>query len=334
MYYSVPSGETKKRTLEPDDENGVRYAYFDPTTSGTLPENEIWAPSADGNTVTLNGNLTVPNGLTLQINSDITVTSAGYYKLRVEGTLNAYLATFQGSGYPGSWFGIEFYNAPSGQTTLGYCTIKDAAYGLNFINTDVAFYRPTVRDNTYGINCTNYSDPSFTGAVFQANGFGVYGDATSAPYLGAYIGYNSFRTNDYYDIYSTYSGTIYARGNWWGACPPYPSVTQNVDYSNWFCFDPNPSTQPSSEAVGILLSRSSKSSSSNSISLESSGSSPQPGVPELDAAYRLYLDGKFEEALRAFEAIVTAYPDNFAARRALVFIERVLERLGRAEEVL
>jgi tetratricopeptide (TPR) repeat protein len=333
MYGYAQLGETKKRTLEADDQDGVRYAYFDPTTSGTLSENETRAASADGNTVTLSGNLTVPSGVTLKINSDVTVTSSSYYKLRVEGTLNAYLATFQGSGYPGSWFGIEFYNPPSGQS-LDYCTIKDAAYGLNFINTDDDFYSLTVRDNTYGMNFTNYSDPTFTAVVFQTNGFGAYGDASSAPYLGSYIGYNSFRTNDYYDVYSTYSGTIFARGNWWGACPPYPSVTQNVDYSSWLCVDPNPRGQSvTTELVGLQFSKRVTSSSSELIS-PGIVSTPEPGVSELNAAYLLYVEGKYAEALQAFEAVVAGYPDSFAGRRALVFVERTLDKLGRSSEIL
>jgi serine protease len=281
---------------------------------------------------TISGPITIPSNETWSLSSGITWTFSGYYKLRVEGTLNASYATFQGSGYPGSWFGIEFYNDTSAQN-LTYATIKQAGYGLNFINTNLGFSHPVIRDNTYGINCTNYSSPNFLASVFQTNGFGVYGDGTSAPYFGSYWpGYNSFRSNDYYDIFSNYSGTIYAGGNWWGACPPYPSVTENVDYSNWLCIDPNPRTHPSDDIVAIQLSRASPSSSSG-LSLES-GSTLDNGKESLDDAYRLYIDGKYQEALEAFEGVVTAYPGNFRGRMALVFVERCLEKLNRSSEIL
>ena len=283
--------------------------------------------------VTVSGNLTIPSGTTMSVSSGSSLTFNGYYKLRVEGALSAYLATFQGSGYPGSWFGIEFYNATSSQD-LGYSTIKDAEYGLNFINTDVAFSSPRIRDNTYGVNFTNYSDPTFTAAVFQTNGFGAYGDASSCPYLGSYIGYNSFRYNDYYDVYSTYSGTVFARGNWWGACPPYPSVTQNVDYSSWLCTDPNPRSQMAGDMIGMPLSKAAMGLSSELPSGKATGPAPEPGISELDAACLLYADGKYAEGLHAFEAIVAGYPDNFAGPRALVFVERTLDRLGRSNEIL
>jgi len=281
------------------------------------------------------GYLTVPSGSTMAVTSGTALSFTSGAKLRINstGVVSANGATFQGSGYPGSWFGIEFYNVTSGQS-LGYCTIKDATYGLNFINTDVAFSSPRIRDNTYGVNCTNYSDPTFTAAVLQTNSFGAYGDASSHPYLGAYIGYNSFRLNDYYDIYSTYSGTIFARGNWWGACPPNPLVTGNVDYSSWLCFDPNPRSQITGDIIGMQLSKASTGSFSEMLWTSTASPTPEPGIPELDAACFLFADGKYAEALQAFEAIVARYPDNFAGRRALVFVERTLDKLGRSTEIL
>jgi tetratricopeptide (TPR) repeat protein len=313
-----------------DYRNGNPDIYFAnaQTLNGTLTNNTTWS-----GTVSVTGNLTVPSGIALTVSSGSTINFAGYYKLRVEGTLNASYAAFQGAGYPGSWYGIEFYNDTSSQN-LTYATIKQASYGLNFINTSLGFSHPTIRDNTYGINCTNYSSPDFLASVFQTNGFGVYGDATSAPYFGTYPGYNSFRSNDYYDIYSNYSGTIYAEGNWWGACPPYPSVSDNVDYSNWLCTDPNPRTHPSDDVVAISLSRAFPGSSSSSLSLESTTTQSDLGAETFDSAYRLYVKGKYGQALEAFEGIVAASPKNFTGRSALVFIERCLEKLSRSGEIL
>jgi tetratricopeptide (TPR) repeat protein len=187
------------------------------------------------------------------------------------------------------------------------------------------------------VNCTNYSDPTFTATLFRTSGFAVHGDATSHPYLGSVTGYNSFRYNDYYDVYSTYSGTIFARGNWWegGECPPSPLVTGNVDYSSWLCNDPYPSRQPvATDSTGIQLLRASARFSSELPLVKVAPSSPEPGMRDLDAAYLLYADGKYGEALQAFEAVVTRYPNNFAGRRALVFVERTLDKLGRSSEIL
>ncbi|MGH2568387.1 MAG: T9SS type A sorting domain-containing protein, partial [Bacteroidota bacterium] len=134
------------------------------------------------------------------------------------------------------------------------------------------------------------------------------------------------RTNQMFDVYSTYSGTIYARGNWWGFCPPSPSVTFNVDYSDWLCSDPNPKRSQPIVTSPILLSKLA------STSVKSS--TQDPGMNDVDTAYRLYLDGAYHEALLAFETVVSNYPETFAGRRALVFIEKTLEKLGRSEETL
>jgi len=314
------------------------------TVNGTLDANgtSSYPVTFSGPSFTLSGSgsinvgyLTVPSGSTMAVASGTALSFTSGAKLRINstGVVSANGATFQGSGYRGSWFGIEFYNVTASQS-LGYCTIKDASYGLNFINTDVALSHPAVRDNTYGVNCTNYSDPIFTYTVLQTNGWGVDGDASSDPYLGAYLGYDSFRDNDFYDIYSTYSGTIYARSNWWGACPPYPSVTQNVDYSYWLCSDPNPRGQSvATDLVGLQFSKRVTGSSSELIS-PGVVPTPEPGMSELNTAYLFYVDGKYAEALHAFEAIVAGYPNNFAGRRALVFVERTLDKLGRSNEIL
>jgi tetratricopeptide (TPR) repeat protein len=339
-FYNISSGESYARNVTSglSVKNIVRSGG---TTTVDLYTNDYTIASnatLTAGTWYINGNLTIPSGITLTIPSGTTLSFSGYYKLRVEGTLVANgqqgnEITFQGSGSSGSWFGIEFYNAPSGQS-LSYCTIKDASYGLNFINTSFASAHLTIRDNTYGVNCTNYSDPTFNNTVFQTDSWGVNGDATSAPSLTAFTGYNSFRTNDYYDIYSTYSGTIYARGNWWGACSPSPFVTANVDYSSELCVDPNPNRTPLVTVSPVIQLSKASSSSFASTKIESGMSGKDPGMNQVEAAYRLYLDGKYEQALQAFERNVTKYPEYFAGERSLVFVERTLEKLGRSDEIL
>ncbi|MCL5268044.1 MAG: T9SS type A sorting domain-containing protein [Bacteroidetes bacterium] len=339
MYVYIGTGETKKSTLDPDDEDGARYVNFEAQTSGTLSEDQVWLVSLDGTSITVPGNLTIPSGRTLDIESGLAVTFSGYYKLRVEGVLIASGSpsspvTFQGNGSSGSWFGIEFYNISSG-SSLRYCTIKDASYGLNLISSSLPANPLIIRNNNRGVNCTNYSDPSFMSTVFDYNNWDVYGDGTSTPLLGTSIGpgYNSFRDPGYYQIYSTYSGTISAEGNWWGSSPAYPIVTSNVDYSNWLSVDPNPSMKQTGGKSAVVV----QSVSPSSPGLQNSRpgvTSSDSGTTQLDAAYRLYLDGDYENALRAFETVTTNYPDDFAACRALVFAGRCLDKLVRSSDVL
>ncbi|MBI3587278.1 MAG: T9SS type A sorting domain-containing protein [Ignavibacteriales bacterium] len=135
-------------------------------------------------------------------------------------------------------------------------------------------------------------------------------------------GYNSLYSNDYYDIYSTYSGTIYARGNWWGSYPAYPSVTANVDYSNALSSDPN-------TWAGQIVESSTGKEVRGLLTKISGSAADDPGMKEVDQAYKLFLNENYEGALSLFQAIVLKYPDSFAGSRALVFADRILEKLGR-----
>ncbi len=290
-------------------------------------------------THSINSNLTVPSGITMLMNGGNTLGFTGYFKLRIEGALlasgsSSSPVTFQGNGSPGSWFGIEFYNVSQG-SSLRYCTIKDASYGMNLITSYLPPNPLIIRNNNRGVNCTNYSDPSFASTVFDWNNYDVYGDGTSAPLLGTSTGpgYNSFRDPGYYQVYSTYTGTISANGNWWGSSPAYPIVTSNVDYSNWLSTDPNPSMKQTGGKSGVVVQSVSPSSSGMQDSRPGVTSSDS-GITQLDAAYRLYLAGNYENALRAFQAVVASYPDNFSGCRALAFAERCLDRLGRSSDVL
>jgi subtilisin family serine protease/tetratricopeptide (TPR) repeat protein len=279
--------------------------------------------------------ITVPSGVTLQLNSGVTITFSGSStKLVVNGYLYSGNVVLQGNGTEGSWYGIEMNGSGA---SVGGCTIKDAYYAISLINSGGTHSWNHLQNDRYGINCVNYSNPAMVADVFQEDGWAVAGDNTCLPYLGSsasYPGNNSFRDNDFYDVYSTYAGTVYARGNWWGASPPYPSVTQNVDYQEWLSYDPNPRGQSvTTELVGLQFSKRVTGSSSELIS-PGVVPTPEPGMSELDTAYLLYVEGKYAEALQAFEAVVAGYPDNFAGRRALVFVERTLDKLGRSSEIL
>lgn len=140
--------------------------------------NSEWAYVLGSSSVT--SNLTVPSGSTLQINSGSTLSFSSGTKLTVNGSLIASSATFQGSGYWGSWFGIELY----GNQSIASCTIKDAEYGLKFYNSYNSYWYNQIKNNTYGIHCSNYGDPTFVTTVLQTNGYGVWGDNTAVPSFG------------------------------------------------------------------------------------------------------------------------------------------------------
>lgn len=251
-YASSPRGDQNSIMTSQLENYSPTVATFSPhMVSGTISTNTTWTENSH-----MSGNVTVANGATLTISPGLSITSLGPYKLRVEGKLVANgnpnnQITFTRSG--GQWYGIEFYYNCGNGSSIQYAKIENAQYGISNYGTDAYFANNQIRYNltgvyvngsinsmnwnlfqynTYGVQCANYGDANIqTNNVIRYNSWGVSGDYSSAPALGSYIGYNSLYSNDYYDVYSNYSGTIYARGNWWGQNPAYPSVTVNVDYS-------------------------------------------------------------------------------------------------------
>ncbi len=205
---------------------------------------------------------------------------------------------------------------------ISYSTISSNTRGVYVNNNSSDLTHVAIQDNTYGVDCASYGDPTIVGNnILKLNGWAVYTDATSAPNLGTTAGYNSIYSNDYYDVYSSYSGTIYAKGNWWGSYPAAPSYYGTLDYSNAFSYDINGrmAELPSRGPVGILT--------------KLSGSPDTTGIKELSEAYIRYANNDFGSALILFQGIAAKYPDAFAGSRALVFADRILEKLGRDEKV-
>ncbi len=279
---------------------------------------------------TISSNLTVSPGVTLQIYPGSTLNFAGYYKLSIQGMLVASGVTFQGNGSSGSWFGIELGGGTNND--IQNCTIKDAQYGFLFTSSYAGTYmNNSIRNNSQGISLSSYSDPSFFQNGFTGNGIDVYGDNTSAPDLGSLpgSGYNSFRS--YTQVYSSYPGTIYANFNWWGSYPANPNVTSNVDYSNALSYDPIPSLKITDD--GTIASRGLEAAVIPPITTASIQNLDNDALNELNAAYKLFITSNYAAALSAYEAVVSSYPTTFAAKRALVFIERCLDKLGRSAEI-
>ncbi len=171
------------------------------TTSGTLPGNETWS-----GVVTLTGDVTVPVGVTLQIQPGTTVifpagsdsTSGGTdttkTELIVNGTLKALgvegseivFTSSAASPAKGNWYGIRSINAVTPQPIeLDYCVIEYAQTAITW----------TVSAGTHSISVTNT-----TISAMNANGIEMRG--TSASQLIATIA-DSYITNvSGYGIYA------------------------------------------------------------------------------------------------------------------------------------
>jgi TolA-binding protein len=289
-------------------------------------------------TYTFSDTLTVSSGVTLQTGTETTFNFAGAYKLHIDGKLVANGTTFTRSG--GQWYGIEFHYGNSG-SSLSYCTIENAQFGLHLTGTSpsvsnciiqnnstgvyaagtyATFLWTILDNNTRGFDLTSNGDPTISHNVLRYNNYAIYGDANSVPVMGGTSGSNSFNYTNYYDIYTTYSGTINAQSNWW--YPWSPSFYGNVDYSNYLGSDPN-------TWAGRLAGPPNRPVLPPTLAKMSGASTDSAGMKELDQAYQLLVNGNQDQALGAFQSVASRYPDVFAGGRALAFADHILEKSGR-----
>ncbi len=306
-------------------------------------------------THSINDNATVPNGVTLDLSSDAVLEFASGKKLAVNGIIDAQYATFQSQS--GTWYGIEFNHAASG-SQVKYCNIRDAQYGIYMIHTDVVITGNIIEENTtgllfedyadgdgivnqnvvtfnssYGIRCKTYSDPLlFSCNVICDNGYGyggVYGDASSIFDLGIYSdqGHNSIYYNDPYEVTTYYSGTIYARYNWWGESDPDPNLYEpygTIDWSYYLTSDPNT----------MLAKAISPNPGPDSPIFKAAAATDTIGISEVDYAYLIYRKEAYQTAASLFETIVHKYPAYFSGRRALAFLYKCNKHLSNPIENL
>lgn len=139
------------------------------TTSGTLRGNEIWSGIID-----ITGSVTVPNGVTLEINPGTTIEFSDGAKLTVNGSLNAIGSsnnriTFTNSS--GTWGGIQFNSGSNG--SISYANISYATQGVKFNNVgsnSITVSNSTIENNsTYGIYLYN-SSPIISYNTIQKTG--------------------------------------------------------------------------------------------------------------------------------------------------------------------
>ncbi len=317
-----------KRLLVPGDYSTISAA-LDAASSGQT----VYVRAGSH---TVNTDATIRSTNTLEIASGATLNFTGNYMLRVEGKLLANGVTFTRSG--GQWYGIDFYSGNSGSSLYG-CTIQNAQYGVYVYNTNPSISHCTIRyngtgiygsyfyyssvewnlieDNTYGVSCNQYSDLDISPSnIIRYNGWAVSADASSAPNLGSMTGYNSIYWNDYYDVYSSYSGTIYALGNWWGDYPPYPSIVGYVDYSSALSWNPNNWAKVSvgPQARSAITPDEGELRETDTL-----------GIAEFDQARILFLKDQGSSITNALTSLISRYPNSLAGEKALVLLRAIDE---------
>ena len=338
--YGGSSSTRLRDWLDPDNTSAT---VLDGMEDGMLSEGELPANAIWSGTHTVTGNITIPSGITLTIESGSIINFASGKKLTVNGILSARgnynnEITFQAQS--GSWYGIEVNS--SGHFNPMYCNFDDAQYPIRYYGSDGDVERCDFADYTRAIKYENYASGRIQYSTFieytgtgieysqysggdirsynqiQDNYYGVKIDNSSAPSLGCYAGqgYNSIY-NVMYDVYSTNSATINAQYNYWGGGDP--SIYGNVNWEPALEEDPTLSKRPVRAEAPIV----------NAVV----SYADTVGFKEFDGAYLLYLDGKTEAALALFRELVDRYPDYNVGRQALAFEYRILNKENRTSEL-
>ncbi len=202
----------------------------EPTTvNGIISNNTTWS-----GTVNVVGTITINNGVNLSISSGTNIYFVSGAALIVNGSLTATNSLFT-SAY--NWGGIIFYSGS--QANLQYCTIKNAATGINCTNTGSASIQisncfiqnnssdgiylynssPLITNNSIlsngsnGINCDTYSSPKINNNTMKWNTYsGLRCNNFSSPaaaltYFGS--GNNVIKENQQRGINTSYNCNIY-----------------------------------------------------------------------------------------------------------------------------
>jgi tetratricopeptide (TPR) repeat protein len=249
------------------DDYSSTLAGFAPyyTVSGTLTENEWWR-----GTVTITGNVTVPNNITLTIEAGAQIYFNQGASLIVNGTLNAVgnstnKITFTRSGSSGTWGGIKFNSGSSG--SVQYCDISYANYGVHlYISpSSIVVCNNTITNGSVGIYChqttstllrniitgqSSYGLSSFDSDVYltyngqgnnviRNNNYGVQSGYESVTYLSN--GSNCVHNNTNYEVYAIMYSVVNAENTWWNYTT-YPYFTPSdfwIQYYSTVDADPN-----------------------------------------------------------------------------------------------
>lgn len=289
--------------------------------------------------ISVGSNASVPSNGMLVINSGLTVSFTGNYKIHVEGALNAQGVTFTRSG--GQWYGIEMYGVYGGANYISGCTIENATYGVyDYASYGYRIENSTIQNNgtgiesisgshviagnyltgnTYGVSCSDYSSLDFEiNNWIKFNSRGVYIDATSTPYLGSYWSpvYCSIWGNDW-DIWSDYGGTVSAEWNYWGDYPANPMIYGTVDYSNAL------TAEPSRYKIAAHETARPPAATLNS----SNGQAPDTtGMALLTQAIKVERSSTVGQAQTALGSVISTYPTRPVAMIGLAHLSQLSEK--------
>ncbi len=178
------------RTLNNDDNGAINYLYGNtlrvPDVFTTIGDALGFAQSGQtilvaAGTHTVSSTLTVPTGVTLQINSGTTIIKfVSAASLIVNGSLQAVgtsgqLITFDRSGTTGKWGGIRIENSTA-SSSLDYCTIRNGTYGVRLNNTtgNVNVNHATLTNNTTTFQALYSSPFTIQNSTIQNNSYGIY----------------------------------------------------------------------------------------------------------------------------------------------------------------
>jgi len=330
--------------------------------SSNITSNTIWQGS-----IVVENDISVSSGVTLTIQPGTGVFFKDNAQLKVYGTLiaqgnSSYHIKFSAASENptvGSWDGVQLN---SGSTaTLKYCEIEYAQSGIRIggsnpliegcyihDNSNYGIYmysgaEPTLKNNTIvnnnsaGVNCTDYSEPTFGPAGGNGynriidNDYGIIASYNSFVELGYSTGYgyiyalNSLFNNDHYDAEAIYGATIVAMGCWWGS--PNPSSSQ---FCKGIAGDPSAgaiyySALASDPGGGSPLAKSSVNVFADKWIDPDNVDTDDPESLWKQALYQRF-NGEVEAALIINKDIVERFPSSEYASKALCQVFHISEK--------
>ncbi|NWF90949.1 MAG: right-handed parallel beta-helix repeat-containing protein, partial [Ignavibacteriaceae bacterium] len=253
--------------------------------------------------------------------------------------------------------GISLYNIGTSSNEISYNLIQDnSSKGVYLSSASPKLYSNTITNNgQYGVYCYYNSSPylydniisghtgsglyctSYSSAklvpwnasgccwghgdnnISNNSGRGINASYWSNLYLGSspYGGFNSICDNTGYELSAMYSCNIMAEINWWGTSPEFYTYQSTFDNLPYLSNPPN-----GIQKAGVTENG------------ETSYQSINNGIDRnLEKAYMLQLEGKFDEAIAAYSNFINTKPSDPEAAYALVRIEEC-HRLSNKEGFL
>lgn len=290
------------------------------------------------------------NGIVFNSGSNGTVEYCNIKSAVTGITCNSTLPNIRYNTISNNLTGISVSNIGTPSTEISFNTIQnDSSKGINLYYASPKIYSNTIANNaSCGIYCY-YSNPYLYGNTIYGHSSGLTCISYSSSYLvpwnayGYYWGrgYNVIRDNSAYEInaaywsnlylgsspyggynsiydgtsslemYAAYNCNIMAEINWWGNNPNYSIYQSTFDNDPWLSSPPGSLQKSNSgnDNLTIMITANS----------------------ELDKAYELQLDGKFDEAILIYDKFIKENPGDTWAAYALVRIHECYRLSGKKD---